>query len=92
MANIDKYNEKLTCKGMTSLVTRKRSRWKSETMSRKEEEEEHWERYVAKLWKSCAHTIFKLIFPKNCAFDNSKPNYKDLCSSSTRKAVRRLQI
>lgn len=37
---------------MTSLVTRKRSRWKSDTTSRKVGEE-HWDRYEAKLWKSC---------------------------------------
>lgn len=62
---IDKYNEKLTSKGMTSLVTRKRSRWKSETMPKKEEEEEHWERYVAKLWKSCTHTFLSEYLTKN---------------------------
>jgi len=50
---------------MTSLVTRKRSRWKSETMPRKEEEEEHWERYVAKLWKSCTHTFLSEYLTKN---------------------------
>lgn len=36
---------------MTSFVTRKRSRWKSEMMSRKTEEV-FWDKYVAKLWKS----------------------------------------
>lgn len=40
-----------TRRGMTSFVTRKRSRWKSEMMSRKMEEV-FWDRYVAKLWKS----------------------------------------
>lgn len=40
----------LTLRGMTSLVTRKRSRWKSDTMSRNVPEV-HWDRYVAKLWK-----------------------------------------
>lgn len=40
-----------TRRGMTSLVTRKSSRWKSEMMSRKMEEV-FWDRYVAKLWKS----------------------------------------
>lgn len=38
----------LTLRGMTSLVTRKRSRWKSDTMSRNDAEL-HWDRYVAKL-------------------------------------------
>ena len=42
----------LTLRGMTSLVTRKRSRWKSDTMLRKEVELD-WDRYVDKLWKSC---------------------------------------
>lgn len=40
----------LTLRGMTSLVTRKRSRWKSDTTSRKAVDV-HWDRYVAKLWK-----------------------------------------
>lgn len=40
----------LTLRGMTSLVTRKSSRWKSDTMSRNAVEL-HWDRYVAKLWK-----------------------------------------
>lgn len=40
-----------TRRGMTSFVTRKRSRWKSEMMSRKTEEV-FWDKYVAKLWKS----------------------------------------
>lgn len=40
-----------TRRGITSLVTRKRSRWKSEMTSRKMEEV-FWDRYVAKLWKS----------------------------------------
>lgn len=40
--------ETLTLRGMTSLVTRKSSRWKSDTMSRNDVEE-HWDRYVAKL-------------------------------------------
>lgn len=40
---------------MTSLVTRKRSRWKSDTMSRNAVEV-HWDRYVAKLWKFCTNT------------------------------------
>lgn len=34
------------------MVTRKRSRWKSDTMSRNAVEV-HWDRYVAKLWKFC---------------------------------------
>lgn len=42
----------LTLRGMTSLVTRKSSRWKSDTMSRNAVEL-HWDRYVAKLWKFC---------------------------------------
>lgn len=37
------------------MVTRKRSRWKSDTMSRNAEEV-HWDKYVAKLWKFCRHT------------------------------------
>lgn len=41
---------RLTLRGMTSLVTRKSSRWKSDTMSRNAVEL-HWDRYVAKLWK-----------------------------------------
>lgn len=43
---------RLTLRGMTSLVTRKSSRWKSDTMSRNAVEL-HWDRYVAKLWKFC---------------------------------------
>lgn len=46
---------RLTLRGMTSLVTRKRSRWKSDTMSRNAVEV-HWDRYVAKLWKFCKNT------------------------------------
>lgn len=42
----------LTLRGMTSLVTRKRSKWKSETMPRNAVEV-HWDRYVDKLWKFC---------------------------------------
>lgn len=45
----------LTLRGMTSLVTRKRRRWKSDTMFRNDVEV-HWDRYVAKLWKSCKQT------------------------------------
>lgn len=37
---------------MTSLVTRKRSKWKSDTISRNDAEV-HWDRYVDKLWKFC---------------------------------------
>lgn len=37
---------------MTSLVTRKRSKWKSDTISRNDVEV-HWDRYVDKLWKFC---------------------------------------
>lgn len=37
------------------MVTRKRSRWKSDTMSRNDVEV-HWDRYVDKLLKSCTQT------------------------------------
>lgn len=37
---------------MTSLLTRKRSKWKSDTLSRNAVEG-HWDRYVDKLWKFC---------------------------------------
>lgn len=42
----------LTLRGMTSLVTRKRSKWKSDTMPRNAVDV-HSDRYVDKLWKFC---------------------------------------
>lgn len=49
---LESLMSRLTLRGMTSLVTRKSSRWKSDTMSRNAVEL-HWDRYVAKLWKFC---------------------------------------
>lgn len=50
---------RLTLRGMTSLVTRKSNRWKSDTMSRNAVEL-HWDRYVAKLWKFCRIGVYKM--------------------------------
>lgn len=55
----------LTLRGITSLVTRKRSKWKSDTISRNDVEV-HWDRYVDKLWKFCKtkgkHVLMSGVF------------------------------
>lgn len=79
----------LTLKGMTSFVTRKRSRWKSDTMSRKTAEL-HWDKYVAKLWKSChrqrqktkkQHTVIRSESNSNFFNNAEKSQCKDLLVS-----------
>lgn len=52
MRKAEVWESGLTLRGMTSLVTRKRSKWKSDTISRNDVEV-HWDRYVDKLWKFC---------------------------------------